>query len=233
MKAARPHLIRAAIAVIAAVAAAVAGSTFGQIRSEYLGNVVTDAATQPERLLAVAGATGVLLAGIVAIRSLGTAIRKAAAETGAEARGGSLAFVTSIIGYVIVLVAGLAVLEVNLEGLLLGGALTGVVLGIAAQQTIGNFFAGIVLLAVRPFTIGEYVYLKSGPLGGEWEGHVTDMSLFYVHIQTERGPVMLPNAGVLASAVGPGARSVPAADQPSPEKEGAAASLGPEHGNPP
>jgi small-conductance mechanosensitive channel len=81
-----------------------------------------------------------------------------------------------------------------------------VIIGIAAQQTLGNFFAGLVLLLVRPFTLGETVIFRSGPLGGEYEGRVTDMGLFYVSLVTEQGPVQLPNAGVLASAIGPGAR---------------------------
>jgi small-conductance mechanosensitive channel len=112
----------------------------------------------------------------------------------------------------------------DLSGLLLGGALTGVVVGIAAQQTLGNFFAGIVLLLVRPFSVGEPVVLRSGPLGGEYEGLVTDMGLYYVTMETERGMVQLPNAGVLASAVGPGARSddddEPPDDDPGPEHGG-------------
>jgi hypothetical protein len=31
--------------------------------------------------------------------------------------------------------------------------------------------------------------------------------LFYVKLETKTGPVALPNAGVLASAVGPGVRA--------------------------
>ena len=62
--------------------------------------------------------------------------------------------VVSAFGYVIVTFAVLSALKVNLAGLLLGGALTGVVIGIAAQQTLGNFFAGLVLLMIRPFAVG-------------------------------------------------------------------------------
>jgi small conductance mechanosensitive channel len=89
-----------------------------------------------------------------------------------------------------------------------------VVVGIAAQQTLGNIFAGMVLLFVRPFVVGDHIVLRSGPLGGAYEGRVTDIGLFYVDLVTEDGPVKLPNAGVLAGAIGPGARSVGDEEEP-------------------
>ena len=39
----------------------------------------------------------------------------------------------------------------HLGALLVAGAVTAIVLGIAAQQTLGNFFAGLVLLFARPY----------------------------------------------------------------------------------
>src|SRR5204863_8622332 len=121
------------------------------------------------------------------------------------ARSTPLALLVQVLGYAIVLLLVLQVFNAPLGGLLFGGALTGVIIGIAAQQTLGNFFAGVVLMVVRPFTIGERVYIRSTV--GEYEGTVTDMSMFYVTIDVDRGPVSLPNSAVLASAVGPGARS--------------------------
>ena len=206
VKAARPHLIRAAVEALIAIAALVLGTVLGQVKDERAVGVVSDPATSSELTIAWV-ATGVLVvAGILAVRSLAAAVRAAAAARHADARGSSVAFLISILGYAVVLIAALGLLQQPLQGLLLGGAVTGVALGIAAQQTLGNFFAGLVLLVVKPFTVGEQVVLRSGPLG-EHEGLVVDMSLFYVDLVTESGPVKLPNAGVLASAIGPGARS--------------------------
>ena len=47
----------------------------------------------------------------------------------------------------------------------MGGAITGVVVGIAAQQTLGNFFAGLVLLFARPYVPGQRVPVTSGAMG--------------------------------------------------------------------
>ncbi|HEU4480774.1 MAG TPA: mechanosensitive ion channel family protein [Actinomycetota bacterium] len=207
MKKARPQFVRAGVAAAVAIAGFVVGRTFGQFKNDKLAAGGGDPAGQAERLMAVGGAVVVLVAGILAVRYLGTAVRRAIEEKGEDGRATAIVFVMSLFGYAIVILATIAVLDVKIEKLLLGGALTGVIVGIAAQQSLGNFFAGIVLLLVRPFAVGDHVVLRSGPLGGEYEGRVIDMSLFYVDIITDRGPVKLPNAGVLASAIGPGARS--------------------------
>lgn len=224
VRAARPQLIRASVATVIAVAGLVAANLFGQREDETFREggrlVLADPASATERVLLFGGAALFLFAGVGAVRSSATAIRVLARLNEAEARGASLSFVASLTGYLIVVLATLGIVGVNLEGLLVGGALTGVVVGIAAQQTIGNFFAGIVLMAAKPFVVGDPVVIRSGALGGEYEGIVTDMSLFYVRMTTELGPVHLPNSGVIAAAVGPGARKPP--EEPVTTEESAA-----------
>ena len=202
---ARRHLLRSAAAGTVAVVGLVVAST----RTDR--GLVTELGESPgtDEFVALGALLVFLVAGIVAVRALTHALRRAFEDHLGDARGAPLALTASVLGYVIFLLPALDVLGVNLRGLLLGGAITGVALGIAAQQTLGNFFAGIVLLIVRPFRVGEHIVLRSGPLGGEYEGTVTEIGLFYVDLGTERGPVALPNAGVLAAAIGPGARSAP------------------------
>src|SRR6185437_7076332 len=103
----------------------------------------------------------------------------------------------------IALVGTLSMLSVPVGHFLLGGAIAGVVLGIAAQQSLGNVFAGFVLLVVRPISVGEYIRVRSGALGGEFYGTVTSMSLTYVSVLTEGGILQVPNSSFLAAAVGP------------------------------
>ena len=205
-RATRARLIRATVAAIVGVWGLVLAS-FGQLRILKTPGEPADLATPQEVLIALAGAGVALIAGIVAVRSLSRAIRLAMRDQVGDARSAPAGMMVSVFGYILVAFAVLSALQVDMGGLLLGGAVTGVVIGIAAQQTLGNFFAGIVLLMVRPFSVGETIVLRSGPLGGEYEGTVTEMSLYYVQLVTAQGPVQLPNAGVLASAVGPGARS--------------------------
>ena len=200
-----PRLIRAALigvaALIGLVVATKAGHPDGAGLIEKLGE--RDASD----LLALGGGIVFLVGAVVAIRSSSRAAGEALEERLGDARGAPLKVALSILGYFVVILLTLDLLGVEFRALLLGGAITGVMIGIAAQQTLGNFFAGIVLLIVRPFTVGEQIVMRSGPLGGEYQGRVTEMGLFYIDMVTKHGPVKLPNAGVLASAIGPGARA--------------------------
>ena len=223
-KLARPHFVRAIVSAIIALIGLVLASQ-GQLQNREVQDGTTDLATGTERALALAGAAALILFGIAAVRMFGHGVRAAAGEHLGDSRSRPLGLVISVVGTIIVVLSALSVLGVDMSGLLLGGALTGVVVGIAAQQTLGNFFAGLVLLLVRPFSLGEEVVMRSGPLGGEYSGLVTDMGLFYVSLDTERGPVQLPNAGVLASAIGPGARAPEDKDEEEPEED-----PGPAHG---
>jgi small-conductance mechanosensitive channel len=206
-KPARPHLIRAAVAAVVAIAGIVAAD-LGQLRSER-----GDEATNSELALVLIGSGVLLIAGILAARALAGAVRETLDERMGPGRSAGAGLLVTIFGYAIVVLATLRAVGVDLSALLLGGALTGIIIGIAAQQTLGNFFAGIVLMVVRPFSVGETIALRSGPLGGEYEGLVTDVGLFYVQMSTPQGPVALPNAGVLASAIGPGVKAAPEVDE--------------------
>ena len=62
----------------------------------------------------------------------------------------------------VIVLGTLQLLDVDLRTLLLGGAITGVVVGIAAQQPLSNFFAGLVLLFARPYVPGP---VRPDPVG--------------------------------------------------------------------
>jgi small-conductance mechanosensitive channel len=87
---------------------------------------------------------------------------------------------------------------------------TGVIVGIAAQQSLGNVFAGMVLLMTRVFRVGDQVRIRSGPLGGEINGVISGMGLSYVVLEAEDGRLHVPNSQVLSAAVGP---------RPAPKRE--------------
>lgn len=144
-----------------------------------------------------------LACGIIAIRSIANELNRVSTARGGVATGSAIRLICSIIGYGIVLLGVLALLRVDLGNLLVGGAVTGVVIGIAAQQTLGNFFAGLVLLFARPFVPGQRVKVRTGALGGPFEGVILGSGLVYTTIETDEGVVAMPNAGVLASAIGP------------------------------
>ena len=114
---------------------------------------------------------------------------------------GIVRYVLLVVGVFAILTISLAVLGVNPRQLLVGGAVTGVLLGIAAQQSLSNVFAGLVLLFASPFRVGDRVRFRAGALSGQIEGVITDLSLTYVRLETEEGRVLLPNSQALTAAV--------------------------------
>jgi len=90
--------------------------------------------------------------------------------------------------------AGLVVVGLftrDLGSLLVGAGFLGIVVGMAARQTLGAMLAGFVLMFSRPFEIGDWVQI------GDREGIVTDITIVTTRIQTFDGEyVMLPNDDV-------------------------------------
>lgn len=191
----RRKLLRAALAALVAVIGS-GIARFGHIN-------VNDPSLQLGDIAPAVGALLILGGGWVSVKALSSAVREGIREKTGDARAVTLAKILSMAGFTIVILWSLSAVGIGIQALLLGGALTGVVLGIAAQQTLGNIFAGLVLLVVRPFMVGEETVLKSAI--GEYKGQVSNIGLFYVTIETGNGRVDIPNALALASAVGPGA----------------------------
>ena len=78
-----------------------------------------------------------------------------------------------------------------------------VILGLAAQQTIGNLIAGMVLMSARPFRVGDRVRMHAGGVGGVIEGEVMSLGLLYTTLANGEDRIMVPNNVVLAGAVVP------------------------------
>jgi small-conductance mechanosensitive channel len=120
-----------------------------------------------------------------------------------------------LVGGVITLLITLDLLQIAIGSLVVGGAVTTILLGIAAQQSLGNVFAGIVLLLSRPFAVGDEIQIRSGALGGLLQGTVTEIGITYVRLDTPDGVMHLPNSQMLAAGVGTAPRTeAPADDGP-------------------
>lgn len=96
--------------------------------------------------------------------------------------------VSQVTVYVIAVAIILGMWDVDLSGLLVGAGFLGIVVGMAARQTLGSLLAGFVLMFSRPFEIGDWVEIA------DEEGIVTDISVVNTRIQTFDGEyVMIPN----------------------------------------
>lgn len=66
-----------------------------------------------------------------------------------------------------------------------------VVLGFAAQESMGNFVNGLLITTFKPFKIGDLVKVNNG----EYEGYVVDISLRDTVIKTyENTRIIIPNS---------------------------------------
>ena len=119
------------------------------------------------------------------------------------ATAGTVGFVIRLLTMAVTLLIALGVAGVGTGSLIAGGAFTAIVLGLAAQQTLGNLFAGLVLLTARPFRVGERVRLQAGAIGGIHEGVVSSLGLMYTTLARGADRIMIPNMQVISSVVMP------------------------------
>jgi small conductance mechanosensitive channel len=155
--------------------------------------------------------TLITVAAVVAVVAIGwvlaTAISKFVGPTFLRrmdpATAGTFGFLIRLGTMAIALLVALSVAGVNFKALAVGGAFTAVILGLAAQQTLGNVIAGMVLLSARPFRVGERVRLQAGAVGGSVEGIVSSLGLLYTTLSRGADQIMIPNNVVLAAVVMP------------------------------
>lgn len=119
------------------------------------------------------------------------------------ATAGTVGFVFRLLAMLTVVVVALRIAGVQASTLAVGGAFTAVLLGLAAQQTLGAIFAGVVLQTTRPFRVGERVRLVGGALAGSLEGTVTSLGLFYTTLSQGADRLQIPNNVLLMLAVVP------------------------------
>jgi len=81
-------------------------------------------------------------------------------------------------------------------GILASTAVIGLVIGFAAQHTIGNMVAGVQLAVTQPIKIGDQIEFE------EVSGRVTDITLSYTYVNPGDGTsVVIPNQMLLDGIV--------------------------------
>ena len=94
------------------------------------------------------------------------------------------------------LIAGFSTLslvfeDLSLRSVLAASAVTSLVLGLALQPILTNFFAGLVISVERPFRINDWIRV------GDWEGRVVAITWRTTHLRTRNNDnVLLPNARI-------------------------------------
>ena len=158
-----------------------------------------------------ASSTGFQVGVVVALVVLGWAfsrdLGKAAAPTFFKRMdpptAGTVGFLIRLATIAITIVLALHIVGLNPGTIAAGGAFTAIIFGLAAQQTLGNVIAGMVLLSARPFRVGQRIRLQAGAVGGFTEGVVSSLGLLYTTLRRGDDQIMIPNNVVLAAVVVP------------------------------
>jgi small conductance mechanosensitive channel len=149
-------------------------------------------------------AAGALIAtGWMLARSAGRALRPWLFKRLEPATAGTVGFLIRLTTMSVVVVVALRVAGLGSSELALGGAVTAVIVGLAAQQTLGQVIAGSVLASAQPFRVGERVRLQGGSLAGTIEGQVTSLGLLYTTMAQGEDEILIPNSVVMAVAIVP------------------------------
>jgi small conductance mechanosensitive channel len=119
------------------------------------------------------------------------------------ATAGTVSFIVRVGLLAIAVLAALRIAGIEARSLAVGGAFTAVILGLAAQNTLGNVIAGLLLISARPFRVGDRVRFQAGGLAGQVEGVVSSLGLLYVTLAQGEDTVMIPNNVAMAAAVVP------------------------------
>jgi len=154
----------------------------------------------PVRILTV---LALLVLGWTVARAIGRMVGPMFLRRMDPSTAGPVGFLIRLATLVVTLLIALRIAGVSPAALVAGSAFTAVVVGLAAQQTLGNLFAGVVLLSARPFRVGERVRLQAGAVGGTTEGIVSSLGLLYTTLARGEDRIMIPNNVVLAAAVVP------------------------------
>jgi small-conductance mechanosensitive channel len=200
----RPDFRKTVLFGLLALAALIAGHDVGGVH----------ATATRTRLIAYGCAALVAIFGIAASRSAAREVHRIAVARAGDVAATPLRLVVLLGGYLIAAISVCDLVGLQLRQLLVGGAITGIILGLAAQPVLGNLFAGLVLLFARPYVPGQRVRVMSGAINGPHVGVIISAGLLYTVLETAEGPLNIPNSSLLASAVGPSlAAQEPAEEQ--------------------
>ena len=160
--------------------------------------------THTGRTVAQAGTVLLLvILGWAIARNFGRALSPSLNKRVDPATAGTIGFLVRLITLVAAVIIALRFAGIHTADIAIGASFTAVVFGLAAQQTLANLIAGLVLLSARPFRVGERVRLQGGMLAGQIEGTVTALGLLYTTFATGHDRILVPNNTIIQIAIMP------------------------------
>lgn len=128
-----------------------------------------------------------------------TLAKKLQEKMNRDAEDSSFVFILKVARVIIYIVAAFIViteLGINLNGLVAGLGISGVIVTLAAQDTAKNLFGGLMIFLDKPFIVGDWIQMD------HYEGTVEDISFRSTRIRTfENSLVNVPNSIITNSSI--------------------------------
>ena len=99
----------------------------------------------------------------------------------------------SILYYFILIYASVGILGINLTSITTFLGATGIVLGIAFKETLGNFCGGLIILTFKPFTVGDTIEYNN------YIGTVKKIELFYTKMLNPQNELVIIPNGIITN----------------------------------
>jgi small conductance mechanosensitive channel len=190
------------------------GILFAALVAALFIRYLADLGVVPESFVLPIYAVIVLVSGYIAIRVANRILERIVEPKLGVTRTIGLKNLLELVVGIVTVVFVFAVFGINVTAALIGAGFLAIVLGLAAQQVLGNIFAGLSLLVSRPFEIGDMVKLatssyvltgstyahESEPSG--FTGVVQDVGIFFTTVLLDNGiPSIFPNSVIIASLI--------------------------------
>ncbi len=139
----------------------------------------------------------IVVVGILLVKLLTKPLRKLIDRTSWDASlKNVLVLIIRVLLYVLVVLIAADSIGIPITSLLTVLSIAGLAVSLAIQDTLANVFSGMLLLAAKAFSSGDYVQI------GSLEGTVTDVDLMNTHLLTaDHKAIRIPNKDVQASAI--------------------------------
>jgi small-conductance mechanosensitive channel len=179
-----------------------------------LAHYLADQGLVPESYVLPIYAIIILVGGYLVIRIVNGIIEKVVGPPLGAARAKGIKNLFQVLAGIILVFFVFAMFGVNLTAALIGAGFLGIVLGLAAQQVLGNVFAGLAMLVSRPFEIGDRVTIATSSYGltgstyahesqpSGFTGVIQDLGVFFTRVLLDNGtPAIFPNSVIIGALV--------------------------------
>jgi len=150
----------------------------------------------PDTLTRVLVIAAIVLATLVLMRIAGRLVRRSMAATEALPATSILVNITRAAVLIIGALAILSVLDISITPVITALGVGGLAVALALQDTLGNLFAGLQMIASRQIRPGDYLLLDTGQ-----EGTVVDVAWRTTTLRTQADNLVIVPNGKLAQAI--------------------------------